>query len=75
MEWIVNTYDESFQNILFVYDELNWEITIDNGLSDRDINLFVMKRRDELTDEFIEKGTYEFSDLIVDWTKKNKENE
>jgi hypothetical protein len=34
-----------------------------------------MKRRDELTDEFIEKGTYEFSDLIVDWTKKNKENE
>jgi hypothetical protein len=75
MEWIVNTYDESFQNILFVYDELNWEITIDNGLSDRDINLLVMKRRDELTDEFIEKGTYEFSDLIVDWTKKNKENE
>jgi hypothetical protein len=75
MEWIVNTYDEGFQNILFVYDELNWEITIDNGLSDRDINLFVMKRRDELTDEFIEKGTYEFSDLIVDWTKKNKENE
>jgi hypothetical protein len=75
MEWIVNTYDESFQNILFVYDELNWEITIDNGLSDRDIDLFVMKRRDELTDEFIEKGTYEFSDLIVDWTKKNKENE
>jgi hypothetical protein len=75
MEWIVNTYDESFKNILFVYDELNWEITIDNGLSDRDIDLFVMKRRDELTDEFIEKGTYEFSDLIVDWTKKNKENE
>jgi hypothetical protein len=75
MEWIVNTYDESFQNILFVYDELNWEITIDNGLSDRDINLLIMKRRDELTDEFIEKGTYEFSDLIVDWTKKNKENE
>jgi len=71
MEWIVNTYDESFQNILFVYDELNWEITIDNGLSDRDIDLFVMKRRDELTDEFIEKGTYEFSDLIVDWTTKN----
>lgn len=71
MEWIVNTYDENIQNILFVYDDRNWEITVDNGLSDRDINLLVLKRRDELTDEFIEKMTYDFSDLIVDWTKKN----
>jgi hypothetical protein len=74
MEWIVNTYDEDFQNILFVYDGRNWEITLDKGLTDRDINLFVLKRIDELTDEFLEKETYDFSDLIVDWTTKNDEN-
>ena len=74
MEWIVNTYDEDFQNILFVYDGRNWEITLDKGLTDRDINLFVLKRIDELTDEFLEKETYNFSDLIVDWATKNDEN-
>jgi hypothetical protein len=74
MEYIVNTYDEDFQNILFVYDGRNWEITLDKGLTDRDINLFVLKRIDELTDEFLEKETYDFSDLIVDWTTKNDEN-
>ena len=74
MEYIVNTYDEDFQNILFVYDGGNWEITLDKGLTDRDINLFVLKRIDELTDEFLEKETYDFSDLIVDWTTKNDEN-
>jgi hypothetical protein len=75
MDWIVNTYDESFQNILFTYDERQWEITLDKGLSDREINLFIIKRVDELTDEFLEKHTYDFSDLIVDWTTKKEDNE
>lgn len=72
MEFIINTESEDFQNILFVYDGRNWEITLDKGLTNSEINLFVLKRIDELTDEFLEKNTYDFSDLIVDWTTKNE---
>lgn len=72
MEFIINTEGENFQNILFVYDGKNWEITLDKGLTNNEINLFILKRIDELTDEFLEKKTYDFSNLIVDWTKKNE---
>jgi hypothetical protein len=75
MEWIVNTQSDDYQNILFTHDEKQWEITLDKGLSDREINLFILKRVDELTDEFLEKMTYDFSDLIVDWTTKKEDNE
>ena len=74
MEWIVNSSGEGFQNILFVYDGRNWEITLDKDLLDIDINLCVLKRIDELTDEFLEKKTYDFSDLIVDYRKKEDDN-
>jgi len=74
MQWIINSEGEDWQNILFVYDEGNWEITLDKNLSDREINLFILKRVDELTDEFLEKQTYDFSDLIVDWTTKKEGN-
>ena len=73
MEWIVNSENGISQNILFEYDGRNWEITIDKGLSDREINLLIVKRVDELTDEFLEKQTYDFSDLILDYTTKNEE--
>lgn len=72
MEFIINTEGENFQNILFVYDDRNWEIALDKGLTNAEINLFILKRIDELTDEFLEKKTYDFSDLIVDWTTKNE---
>jgi hypothetical protein len=72
MEWIVNSEDENWQNILFVYDERNWEITLDKGLSDREVNLFVLKRVDELTDEFLAHNSYDLSDLIVDYRKKEE---
>ena len=75
MEWIVNSEDENWQNILFVYDERNWEITLDKGLSDREINILILKRVDELTDEFLAHGLYDLSDLIVDWTTKKEDNE
>lgn len=75
MEWIVNTNDVNFQIILFEYDERRWEIILDKGLSDREINLQILKRIDQLTDEFLEKQTYDFSDLIVDWTTKKDVNE
>lgn len=75
MEWIVNSVGDEYQNILFEYDSRNWEISLDNGLSDREINLFIVRRIDELTDEFLEKKTYDFSDLIVDWTTKKEDNE
>lgn len=75
MNWIVNSEGEDWQNILFVYDERNWEITLDKVLSGKEINLFVLKRVDELTDEFLDKQTYDFSDLIVDWTTKKESDE
>lgn len=74
MEWIINTEGEDHENILFEYDGRKWEVTIDKFLSDREINLLVLKRVDELTDEFLAKGTYDFSDLIVDYTTKKEDN-
>jgi hypothetical protein len=70
MDWILNSESENWQNILFVYDERNWEITLDKGLSDREINILILKRVDELTDEFLAHNSYDLSDLIVDYTKK-----
>jgi predicted transcriptional regulator YheO len=72
MDFIVNTLEEDFEIILFEYDNRKWEITIDKNLSDSQINLLVIKRIDELTDEFLDKQTYDESDLIVDYTT-NKE--
>ena len=75
MEWIVNSEGDDYQNILFTHDERQWEITLDKGLSNGQINLLILKRVDELTDEFLKKMTYDFSDLIVDWTTKKEDNE
>lgn len=73
MDYIINQKLEDSQIILFDYDNLKWEIIIDNNLSDKEINLFVLKRIDELTDEFLDKQTYDESDLIVDYTTKIQE--
>lgn len=70
MEWIINTEGEDYENILFEYDGRKWEVTIDKFLSDREINLLVVKRIDELTDDFLAHGSYDLSDLIVDRRKK-----
>jgi hypothetical protein len=72
MEYIVNSKNDDYQVILFEYDGRNWEIVLDNNLLDREINLFVLKRIDELTDEFLDKKTYDYSDLIVDYTTKKE---
>jgi hypothetical protein len=73
MKYIINTKLEEAQIILFEYDNINWEIMINNNLSDKEINLLVLKRVDELTDEFLDKHTYDESDLIVDYTTKIEE--
>ena len=72
MEWIVNTEGDDFQNILFEYDGRNWEITLDKDITESEINLFVIKRVDELTDDFLAHGSYDLSDLIVDYRKKEE---
>lgn len=71
MQWIVNSVGEDFQNILFEYDERNWEITIDLGFTNDEVNFEIVKRIDELTDDFLTKGSYDYSDLIVDRRKKH----
>jgi len=73
MDYIINTAEENYDIILFEYDNRKWEITIDKNLSDREINLLVIKRIDELTDEFLDKQTYDESDLIVDYTTNKEE--
>jgi len=73
MDYIVNTVGEGFDIILFEYDKRNWEIIIDENLSDREIHLLILTRVDELTDEFLDKKTYDYSDLIVDYTTKIEE--
>ena len=73
MDYIVNTAGEGFDIILFEYDKRNWEIIIDENLSDREIHLLILTRVDELTDEFLDKKTYDYSDLIVDYTTKIEE--
>ncbi len=74
MEWIINCESEEFKIICFEYDNRNWEIILDTDLTDRQIHLKIITRVDELTDEFLAKGTYEFSDLIVDYTTKKQDN-
>lgn len=72
MDYIVNTIGEDSDIILFEYDNRNWEIVIDKNLLDREINLLILQRVDELTDEFLDKKTYDYSDLIVDYTSKKE---
>lgn len=70
MEYIVNSVGVESDIILFEYDSRNWEIIIDKDLSDNKINLLIIKRIDELTDEFLAVQSYDYSDLIVDYTTK-----
>ena len=72
MDWIVNSEEEDFQNILFQHGGRNWEITLDRFLSTNEIDTFVSTRTSELVEEYVERGSYNFSDLIVDWTTKNE---
>lgn len=76
MNWIVNTEEEQyFKNILFVYAGRNWEITVNYNLSSNEIDILIDKRIKELELDFIEFKSYDFSDLIVDWTTKKEDNE
>ena len=72
MEYIINSKNESCQIILFEHDGRNWEIILDNDIKEFLIELSIMKRMDELDEEFKENNTYDNSDLIVDYTTKKE---
>lgn len=72
MEYIINVTDINFQIILFEFDGRNWEICLEPDKNDSEIKLSIMKRVDELTDEFLLNGDYEKSDLYVDYIKKDE---
>ena len=72
MNWIVNCSSESFNIILFDYDNRKWEIVIDPNLTDSEISSLISKRQLELQSEFLTNGSYDYSDLIVDYTKKEE---
>ena len=72
MEYIINVTDINFQIILFEFDGRNWEICLEPDKNDSDIKLSIMKRVDELTDEFLLNGDYDKSDLYVDYIKEDE---
>jgi beta-lactamase superfamily II metal-dependent hydrolase len=72
MEYIINVNDIDFQIILFEFDGKNWEICLEPNKNDSEIKLSIMKRVDELTNEFLLNGDYEKSDLYVDYIKKDE---
>ena len=66
MKWIVNVDDENFQIILFNMSGRNWEIIIDGGLSNGEIDALVLRRTTELILEEEQNRGLDYSDLIVD---------
>ena len=70
MKWIVNRDDENFQIILFNMSGRNWEIIIDVGLSNREIDALVLRRTTELILEEEQNRGWDYSDLIVDYKKE-----
>ena len=70
MKWIVNVDDENFQIILFNMSGRNWEIIIDGGLSNREIDALVLRRTTELILEEEQNRGWDYSDLIVDYKKE-----
>ena len=72
MEYIINVENENFIIIMFNYDGRNWEICLEPDKNDSDIKLSIMKRVDELTDEFLLNGDYDKSDLYVDYIKEDE---
>ena len=73
MKWIVNVDDENFQIILFNMSGRNWEIIIDGGLSNREIDALVLRRTTELILEEEQNRGWDYSDLIVDYKKEVQE--
>ena len=72
MEYIINVENENFIIIMFNYYGRNWEICLEPDKNDSDIKLSIMKRVDELTDEFLLNGDYDKSDLYVDYIKEDE---
>ena len=70
MKWIVNRDDENFQIILFNMSGRNWEIIIDVGLSNGEIDALVLRRTTELILEEEQNRGLDYSDLIVDYKKE-----
>ena len=73
MKWIVNVDDENFQIILFNMSGRNWEIIIDVGLSNGEIDALVLRRTTELILEEEQNRGWDYSDLIVDYKKEVQE--
>ena len=73
MKWIVNRDDENFQIILFNMSGRNWEIIIDKGLSNGEIDALVLRRTTELILEEEQNRGWDYSDLIVDYKKEVQE--
>lgn len=72
MEYIINNKGEGFTIIMFNHLDRNWEIMKD-FTSELDIQESILRRSNELDTEFSANGTLDYSDLIVDYTKKNND--
>lgn len=72
MAYIVNVDGEDFRIIMFSHDSRVWEIICDK--SDTNLDELVYRRTSELGAEFDLNGSYDFSDLIVDYRTTKKED-
>lgn len=72
MEYIINNKNDDSTIIMFNHLDRNWEI-IKDFTSELDIQESILRRVSELDVEFSANGTLDYSDLIVDYTKKNND--
>ena len=70
MEYIINNENEDNKTILFVYNEKSWEILLDIEITEGEIQSLINKRIADLDSEYIQYGSYEFSNLFEDYTIK-----
>lgn len=74
MDYIVNTNDINFKIIMFEYGYRNWEICLEAYVDEDYIQYSISKRCSELLLDFENNGSYDFSDLIVDYIDYEKIN-
>lgn len=72
MEYITNATGEDFSIIMFIYEGRNWEILKD-FTNEEDIQSCIQRRIYELDAELILCGSFDNSDLIVDYIEKNND--
>jgi hypothetical protein len=71
MEYIINQNQEAFKIVMFEYDLRNWEICFESNKTEEEIQELILLRIEDLVDEYLIHGNYNYSDLFVDYIDYN----